>query len=1109
MKENSPIGENKRILYNANPRSVFFISWPKKGTLLKSQNRPSHEDETLPQINWDLVEQEATLLLEEHLLEVEKVNQLIQNFTRTAHQGLSLLQYALKNRVIEPDQFVRLHKMATSTERPQKSGNWSCIREKNQPPVFETAVETIGHYKIISTLGRGGMGVVYKALDSRLNRIVALKMLREENLENTKSINRFLQEGKSAAKLSHPRIVSVYELGEISGIYYIAMKYIEGDTLDKHLKKRQISTRNKVQILLEISEALEYAHQNKIIHRDLKPSNIIIDTEGHPNIMDFGLAKDLTSETKLTRSGEFMGTPRYMSPEQVQAKKNLTPQLDQFSLGVIFYEILTGKIPFHGTQIQVFNQILKKDPPPPSHYVKTLPKELNWICLKLLEKEPEDRYHSISDLIQDLQIFLAGGEVKVSRIHRVSSQLRKFRKKRLGALGALVGILIFSLFFWKYLEKQRHLKQVLDTQKKQEDQVSAFKKQKEKETRQKIDALFLKILENEGLLPPEVRTEIQTFSEEEMLFFLPYLEDERSLARQGVILAFDANRWSGAIPSLKKLLVETQREEEQILLLKTLRTLKTPFTLQELQPHLESESYKRKFYALHCLEFTPFSKENVSLLQAFFQKYLAQKDYFLCSLFLPYFGLSSSSEIQEILIQTAKHENAFLRETSLKALEVQKYPHLQSLFDPEEKMSSICLWQIHWLETHPSEAGIASLRSFLTNSHLKIALAAVEALQKLPFAVTEKEKIQQEREQLSKKMRSLSLYRSQAKHYFDLKNYSEALPLLNKVLEISPDEESLQMRGESYLELGKANESAEDFLALIQRENNPSHYVALAKAVTRVGLQPQAIQCLDKALSWDPENLEALEDKGLALLMSQKVDEAIETLESALKLNKNLVSGYQLLGQAYCFKQWYQKAISTYQKALELDPNNFGVLLTLGNVYLQQNLILEARNCFEQSLQINPTNASAYYFIGETYFRENNEAQAMNAFTKSLECDADNLNALIRVAEIEWKRGQRDEAHTYLDTALKRSRGAYASGLKAKWLMEDKAYATALEYLQQVTEENSDFPEHYTESLYLRAKCHFAQEQYQEAFEFLKQSKNKGYPVLLQEWNTFQQKAGQ
>ena len=268
----------------------------------------------------------------------------------------------------------------------------------------EKDIEKIGKYNIIEMLGKGAMGVVYKALDPDINREVAVKTIRFDisDGDDEEMMGRFIREAQAAGKLDHPNIATIYDVGREKDLTYIVMQYIKGQSLQQLIaKKKKFSPKEINDILIPLCEALEYAHQHGIIHRDIKPANILIDLKGKPNVVDFGVARVETST--LTQSGMTVGTPSYMSPEQIMGKR-VDNRADIFSLGVILYELASGQRPFSGGNVStLMYKIVNEEPPHITEVEKSLPANYENIVEKALAKDPKERFQSCLQFIASLK----------------------------------------------------------------------------------------------------------------------------------------------------------------------------------------------------------------------------------------------------------------------------------------------------------------------------------------------------------------------------------------------------------------------------------------------------------------------------------------------------------------------------------------------------------------------------------------------------------------------------------------------------------------------------------------------------------------------------------
>ncbi|MCC6740210.1 MAG: protein kinase, partial [Planctomycetia bacterium] len=260
------------------------------------------------------------------------------------------------------------------------------------PPPAAKAKQKLGNITLMRELGRGGMGVVYQGLQEDLRRTVAVKVLL--NSDDAKLKARFLREARVVSKLRHPNIVGVHELGEAEGKAYFTMDFIEGGPLNALFAPERLPVKELLGIVATMARALDYAHRQGLVHRDIKPQNILVTSDGVPFLSDFGLAREVESSTRLTMSGAVMGTPSYMSPEQARGEgARVDHRSDLYSLGAVLYEGLTGRPPFDGKDlISLLEAIVKDDPVPPTALAAGVPRDVETICLKALDRNPERRY---------------------------------------------------------------------------------------------------------------------------------------------------------------------------------------------------------------------------------------------------------------------------------------------------------------------------------------------------------------------------------------------------------------------------------------------------------------------------------------------------------------------------------------------------------------------------------------------------------------------------------------------------------------------------------------------------------------------------------------------
>lgn len=302
----------------------------------------------------------------------------------------------------------------------------------------------LGPYVLQSELGRGGMGVVYRAVDNQLRRVVALKVLIAGEDASDMAVARFQLEAEAVAKLGqHPNIVPVFDIGRQGRLQYFSMEFVDGRPLDQLIAGSEITPKRAAVLISGVCQGLAHAHEQGILHRDIKPANILIDRKGIPKITDFGLAKDLDEDSGLTQSGVTMGSPQYMSPEQANGETELIDQRsDVYSLGASLYQMLTGTPPFQGkTTIALIQKILMEEPEDPRARNPGIDVDLASICLKCIEKEPERRYSTAQEVLEDLNAYLDGRPVSAKPVTRRRRLMLWFRRNRAFALMTVIAIL--------------------------------------------------------------------------------------------------------------------------------------------------------------------------------------------------------------------------------------------------------------------------------------------------------------------------------------------------------------------------------------------------------------------------------------------------------------------------------------------------------------------------------------------------------------------------------------------------------------------------------------------------------------------------------------------
>lgn len=822
-------------------------------------------------------------------------------------------------------------------------------------------------YRIESLLGKGGMGAVYKAYDLDLERMVALKLVRSELIENPESIQRFKQELLLASRISHRNVLRIHDLGDVDGAKFISMAYVEGEDLKQRLRREKtLPVEEALKIAGQLCRALEAAHREGVVHRDLKPQNILLDRQGHAFVSDFGLAKSLeASAAHMTRTGELLGTPLYMSPEQVEGV-SIDHRSDIYSLGLILYEMVTGELPFGGDSlVQVMFQRVSQPPASPRQLRPELPEHVTRIILRCLEKDPGRRYQSAREVVEDLE---QGRSTSATQGIQISLPIPAGKGWWVMIAASLLSVALLGGLYWMNLPEvpadQATLVGTSGIPPLEQGKFVAMIPFRVLGDAGELgfiaeglgEALSAKLFQLQG---------IHISSSEAVA----NLRDQASLVEVG--------RELGANLAIQGTLQGNSRQIRIIVnltnILSGVRIWSDEFSgLPEDLLTLEDRIYGK---LIDALQLNPASEElargtrhPTENIEAY-DLYLRGKN-------------AMRSQQDEVNVQSAvqyyekaiKQDSGFaLAYAGLARACLEMYGHTKESF---------------WSEKALAAANTAkSLNSSLLEVHFALG----------------------------------HVYRATGRT-------AESIQQLKQALELAPNsDEGYRLLGRTYLELGRRQEALQAFQKAV--DLNPYFWIsynALGTAYFETGQNDKALQAFRRVTELEPQNPAGYENIGVVYFQQGKWDECIPYFEKALAIQPYF-STYSNVGTAYFYLKRYREAVEMYEKAVELNPNEHIAAGNLADAYRWAGEKEKAVTAYERAialafreLQVNPRQARTLGHLGLYYAKKGDHNQAMEYIDRARSIDETDFHLAYQEALVYSINGQKENCLKALREALER-----------------------------------------------------------------------------------------
>ncbi|MFH1227499.1 MAG: tetratricopeptide repeat protein [Planctomycetota bacterium] len=859
-----------------------------------------------------------------------------------------------------------------------------------------------GKYTIEKKLGQGGMGAVYLALDPALNRRVALKIITSADPE---LLERFQREASAVAKLKHTNIIQVYESGIINKQHYFTMDYIEGVSLEKLISSsKRPNIKNMAGIIQQVASALHYAHSQSIIHRDIKPANILVDKSGKVYIADFGLAKQLTGlDRSLTLTGTTVGTPDYMPPEQAQGKKDeIDPRSDIFSLGATMYHCLTGRLPFPGKEIyEVLSKVVNDDPPTPSSVIKIIPKDLETICLKCLNKDKAKRYQTAEELAQDLKRYLEGGQITAKPTGVISKLLIKAAKNKTASLSIAGAAVILAIVAISLLVSSSNKGQLVARYRQEAQQ--AFDKDQYDQARAICNKLLVLSPGDEAIKSILKKCE-KIIKEQE--------DKKQQKDAQAKEAATKAQRIADIRAQAKSILDRAggaPTPDQKIQLAR--ESLDVDPTYGDAWQVIGYAYREKEVYDKAVEAFTKAIKATPTLAYSYYER-------------------------ARITTNIYKKRDQAIPDFA-KVLEL----------DPNSDIGWFAKGTVEYYQEDYDKA----ISSY--NKAIELNPNYAEAYHNRGATYRNKENMDQAIKDYNKVIELnpnyIEAYSNRGIAYWMKGDTAQAIKDWAKTIELDPKfAQAYYNRGCVYTKTGAIELAIKDFNKAMELDpNNASFYNGRGIAYSEKGDRAQAIKDYDKATELDPNDTNAYTNRGLVYKNMGKAELAIKEYDKAIELNPNHAKAYADRGNAYADMGATEQAFRDYDKAIELDPNYANSYINRGLAYLRKGELEQAIKDYDKAIELTPKDANAYANRGIVYWTKGDTALAIKDYDKAIELNPGYSMAYFNRGLAYYKNGDIDRAIADYDKVIELNPSyADAYGTRAN------AYANKKDYRQAIAD---------------------------------------------------------